>query len=64
MGMETARALGRRFLAYAVIIAVVVLLLRIVVGVVVGFVHTLILIAVAVFALYAISWAMRFKRST
>lgn len=62
--MDTVRALGRRFLAYVVIVGAVILLLRIVVGVVVGFVHTLILIALLVFALYAVSWAMRFKRST
>jgi hypothetical protein len=46
-----------------VIVGAVILLLRIVVGVVVGFVHTLILVAVLVFALYALTWAFRFKRN-
>ncbi len=55
--------LGRRLVAYVVIVGAVILLLRIALGVVTGFIHTLIMIAVLVFALYALSWAMRFKRS-
>lgn len=60
---DTLTGLGKRLLAYAIIVAAVVLVLRLVVGVVSGFIHTLILVAVLVFALYAISWALRFKRS-
>ena len=55
--------LGRRLLAYTLIVVAVVLLLRVAVGVISGFIHTLILIAVLVFALYALSWGMR-NRST
>ena len=55
--------LGRRLLAYILILLAVVILLRVVVGVVTGFVHTLILIALLVFALYALSWGLRNKRA-
>jgi hypothetical protein len=43
-------------------IVAVIILLRVVFSVVVGFVHTLILVALLVFALYALTWAFRFKR--
>ncbi len=55
--------LGRRLLAYILILIAVVLILYFVVKVVTGFIHTLILIALLVFALYALSWGMRNKRA-
>lgn len=60
---ERLGSLGRRLVAYAVMIVAVVVLLRIVLGAVVGFIHMLILVAVAVFAVYAFFWAQRFKRT-
>jgi hypothetical protein len=56
--------LGRRLLAYIAIVIALLILLRVVVGVVIGFVHTLILVALLIFALYALSWGMRTKDST
>ena len=55
--------LGRRLIAYAVLVVAVIILLRLILGAVIGFVHMLIFIALLVFALYAISWALRFKNS-
>ena len=60
---ERLGGLVRRLIAYAVIVVAVIILLRVAVGVVVGFVHTLILVALLVFAVYALLWARRFKRS-
>ena len=59
---ERFAGLGRRLVAYTVITIAVIILLRIVLGAVIGFVHMLIFIALLVFAVYAIAWAMRFKR--
>ena len=59
---ERFSGLVRRLIAYAVIVVAVIVLLRVVVGVVVGFVHMLILAAAVVFAVYALFWAQRFKR--
>jgi hypothetical protein len=55
--------LGRRLIAYAVLVVAVIILLRLILGAVIGFVHMLIFIALLVFALYAIAWAMRFRKS-
>jgi hypothetical protein len=55
--------LGRRLIAYAVLIVAVIILLRLILGAVIGFVHMLIFIALLVFAVYAIAWALRFKNS-
>jgi hypothetical protein len=55
--------LGRRLVAYAVLIVAVIILLRLILGAVIGFVHMLIFIALLVFAVYAIAWALRFKNS-
>ncbi len=60
---ERLSGLGRRLVAYAVIVAAAILILRLVVGVVMGFVHMLIIVALIVFALFAIIWANRFRRS-
>jgi hypothetical protein len=60
---ERFEGLGRRLVAYAVIVVAVIILLRLILGAVIGFVHMLIFIALLVFALYAIAWAMRFKKS-
>ena len=49
--------LGRRLVAYLVMLVAVMILLRIVLGAVIGFIHTLIFIALLVFALYAFIWA-------
>ncbi len=54
--------LGRRLVAYTVLVIAVIILLRLVLGAVVGFVHMIVFVALLVFALYAIAWAMRFKR--
>ena len=56
--------LARRFIAYAVMIAAVIIVLRIVIGGLIGFIHMLVLMAVFVFAIYAFFWARRFKRGT
>jgi hypothetical protein len=53
--------LGRRLAAYAVLTGAVILLLWLVFRAVIGFVHMLIFIALVVFALYAIAWALRTK---
>jgi hypothetical protein len=53
--------LGRRLIAYAVLTGAVILLLWLIFRAVIGFVHMLIFVALVVFALYAISWAMRTK---
>ena len=50
--------LGRRLIAYTLIVVAVVILLRVVVGVISGFIHTLILVALLVFALYALNWGL------
>lgn len=56
--------LGRRLIAYAVLIVAVAILVRLVLGAVVGFLHMLVFIALLVFAVYAIAWALRFKNSS
>ena len=56
--------LGRRLIAYSLIVVAVIILLRVVFSVVAGFIHTLILVALLVFALYALSWGMRLRRSS
>jgi hypothetical protein len=56
--------LGRRLIAYAVLIVAVAILVRLVLGAVVGFLHMLVFIALLVFAIYAIAWALRFKNSS
>jgi hypothetical protein len=61
---ERMEGLGRRLIAYAVLVVAVIVVLRVVLGAVMGFVHMLFLIALLVFAIYAISWAMRFKNSS
>lgn len=53
----------RRFVAYAVMVVAVIVLLRIVVGGLIGFFHMLVVMAIFVFAIYAFFWARRFKRS-
>ncbi len=66
--MERVRArlegLGRRLIAYAVLVVAVLILLRLILGAVMGFVHMLIFVALLVFAIYAIGWALRFKNSS
>ena len=52
------RGLGRRLAAYTLIVVALVILLRVVIGVVSGFVHTLILVALLTFAVYALSWGL------
>jgi hypothetical protein len=59
---ERLSGLGRRLIAYAVIVVAVVILLRVVLGTVLGFLHMLVLAAAVVFAIYALFWAQRFKR--
>jgi hypothetical protein len=56
--------LGRRLIAYAVLVVAVLILLRLILGAVMGFVHMLIFVALLVFAIYAIGWALRFKNSS
>ena len=60
---ERLGGLGRRLVAYAVMIVAAIVLLRVAIGVVVGFVHMLVIAAVVVFAIYAFLWARRFQRS-
>ena len=60
---ERLEGLGRRLVAYTVIVRAVIILLRLLLGAVMGFVHMLIFIALLVFAIYAIGWAMRFRNS-
>ena len=48
-------------MAYTVLVIAVIVLLWLVLRVVSGFVHMVIFIAVAIFALYALSWALRAK---
>jgi hypothetical protein len=55
--------LARRFVAYAVMVVAVIILLRILIGGLIGFFHMLVFMAVFVFAIYAFFWARRFKRS-
>lgn len=55
--------LGRQLVGYAVIVIAVILVLWLLLKVVAGFVHTLIFVAVLIFALYALSWGMRVRRS-
>ena len=57
------RGLGRRLAAYTLIVVALVILLRVVIGVVSGFIHTLILVALLVFALYALSWGLGNRRA-
>ncbi len=57
------QGLGRRLLAYTLIVVAVVILLKVVFSVITGFIHTLILVALLIFALYALSWGMRNKRA-
>jgi hypothetical protein len=54
--------LGRRLVAYLIMVVAAIIILRLVFGAVIGFLHMLILIAVFVFAIYAFFWARRFKR--
>ncbi|MEJ7894231.1 MAG: hypothetical protein WKF94_16500 [Solirubrobacteraceae bacterium] len=61
---ERLSGLARRLIAYAVMIAAVIILLRIVIGGLIGFIHMLVLMAVFVFAIYAFFWARRFKSRT
>jgi hypothetical protein len=56
--------LGRRLVAYTVLVGAAILLLWLVFRAVIGFVHMLIFIALVVFALYAITWALRTKDKT
>lgn len=57
------RGLAKRLIGYAVMIAAVIVLLRILIGGLIGFIHMLVLMAVFVFAIYAFFWARRFKSS-
>lgn len=54
--------IGRRLVAYVVMVVAVVVVLRIVIGGLIGFVHMLIAMAILVFAVYAFFWARRLKR--
>jgi hypothetical protein len=56
------QGLGRRLLAYALIVVALVVLLRVVIHAVTGFVHLVVLVALLVFALYALNWGMRNRR--
>ena len=58
---ERLSGLGRRLVAYVVMIVAVIVLLRILVGGLIGFFHMLVVIAILVFAIYAFLWARRFK---
>ena len=55
--------LGRRLVAYLVMLIAVIVILRIVIGGLIGFFHMLIAIAIFVFAIYAFFWARRLRRS-
>ena len=57
------QGLGRRLAAYTLIVVALVILLRVVIGVVSGFIHTLILVALLVFALYALNWGLGNRRA-
>ena len=55
--------LAKRLVAYAVMIVAVIVLLRILIGGLIGFFHMLVVMAIFVFAIYAFFWARRFKSS-
>lgn len=56
---EAAAGLGRKLVAVVVLIFAFALVLKLVVGVVAGFVHLVFFVLVAVVALAAVVWALR-----
>jgi hypothetical protein len=53
--------LGRRLVAYTVMIVAAIIILRILLHTVIGFVHMLIVVAIFVFAIYAFFWGRSLK---
>lgn len=54
---QRAGELGRRLVAYVVLIIALVVIARIVFGAFMGFIHMLVFTAVLIFAVYAAFWA-------
>ena len=56
---ETAGGLGRRVLAWVIIIAVAIIALKLVFGIVFGFLQMLISVALLVVVVMSVLWALR-----